>query len=271
MFDIAGGSRILITGGAAGFGLGVARVLLDTTDACVVLADINDQRLREAVGQLGAPGRVSAVQVDVRDGQSVKGAVEVAVKAMGGLDGLVNSAGMCRITPYLEISEEEWDLVVDTNLKGTFLMTQHAMPYLIDSGRGRVVNLSSTAGARGASMLAHYVSSKFGVVGLTQSLALEFGPSGVRVNAVLPGSTPDTEMGRQLMDRKIQMGLGASSDEVSASAAQGSPSRRVGRQEDTVNAVLYLLSEESSWVYGHSLAVDGGAHLGAGNANPNWK
>jgi len=200
----------------------------------------------------------------IRDSNAsdVAAGVQKVANEFGGIDTLVNSAGVCRYRPFEEIREEEWDLVVGINLKGTFLVCQAAMPHLRQSGRGRIVNVASVAGRRGAALLAPYVSSKFGVIGLTQTLALEFAHAGVTVNAVVPANTPGTGMGRELLRQKLEMGWAKSEEEIIArTAASSFPLGRVGKVEDTANAIVFLVSEAAGFITGHSLVVDGGNSL----------
>ena len=183
---------------------------------------------------------------------------------MEGLDTLVNCAGVCRLKPFLEVTEPEWDLILDVNLKGTFLTCQVAMPFLRQSGRGRIVNLSSVAGIKGVPLNAPYVSSKFGVIGLTQTLALEFAADGVRVNAVLPSSTPGTAMGQDIVRQKLAMGMATDARELADRSIRASfPLGRLGEVADTVHAILFLLSSGADFMTVHSLLVDGGSALGS--------
>ena len=260
-FPIAEGRRALITGGASGFGAGIAAALAEIGVA-VAIADI-DERV-DVVARTVGEG-VLGIRMDVTDPSSVREGVGAAIAAFGGLDTLVNSAGVEIIKPFLEVTEDEWDHVLDVNLKGTFLVTQAALPSLIESGRGRVVNLSSAAGAKGAPLVAPYVSSKFAINGLTQALALEFAADGVRVNAVMPSSTPETAMGRRIVDRKLSLGWAEEVDELHERTIRGKfPLGRQGTVADTVNAILFLISDAGDFTTGHALAVDGGSIIGRG-------
>jgi NAD(P)-dependent dehydrogenase (short-subunit alcohol dehydrogenase family) len=255
MFEIAPGRKVLITGGASGFGLAVAQQLSEL-QAFVAIADIDEGKLADAASQ--CRGRVLTLAMDVTDPVSVGAGVGRAADEFGGLDSLVNCAGVWMMKPFLELTEREWDFVLDVNLKGTFLACQAALPHLIESGRGRIVNVSSPAGRRGSPMLEPYVSSKWAVIGLTESLALEFGPQGVTVNAALPPSTPDSQMGQQVLARKIELGLGESPSAINAMTARASPLRRVGTVADGAAVVLFLLSEAAGFITGQAVAADGG-------------
>ena len=152
--------------------------------------------------------------------------------------------------------------MIDINLKGTFLAMREAMPHLKASKRGRVVNLSSDAGKRGFPLLGAYCASKFGVIGLTQAVGAEVAGDGVRVNAVCPGTVAETGMGKVVIEQKIELGYGATAEEVVRRGAESFPLRRVGTVDDVVAAVLFLVSESSNWITGESINIDGGSLAG---------
>jgi NAD(P)-dependent dehydrogenase (short-subunit alcohol dehydrogenase family) len=258
LFPIPTGRRALVTGGASGIGLGAARRLLDF-GATVALAD-----LPTALERLGAEdaGRFLTVPVDVTDDASVAAGVAAAAKGMGGLDTLVNSAGVFQFRALEGIATAEWDRILDVNLRGTFLVMREAMPLLKASGRGRVVNIASDAGKTGFALLAAYCASKFGVVGLTQAVAVEVAPFGVRVNAVCPGTVAETGMGRVVIEQKIELGYGTSPADVVERGAESFPLKRVGTVADVVEAILFLISDGSSWITGESINIDGGSLAG---------
>ena len=258
LFPFAPERKALVTGGASGIGRGVSEALL-TIGARVAIAD-----LPAAIERLDqeARARFVTVPVDVTDDGSVADGVATAAAALGGLDTLVNSAGVFQFRPIEDIATGEWDRIIDVNLKGTFLAMREAMPHLKASRRGRVVNISSDAGKRGFALLGAYCASKFGVIGLTQAVGAEVAPDGVRVNAVCPGSVSETDMGRVVIDQKIALGYGASADEVVARGAATFPLRRVGTVADVVSAVMFLISESSNWITGESINIDGGSLAG---------
>jgi NAD(P)-dependent dehydrogenase (short-subunit alcohol dehydrogenase family) len=258
LFSIPRGRRALVTGGAGGIGLGTARRLLDF-GATVAIAD-----LPAALQRLGGDdaGRFQTVPMDVTDDASVAAGVAAAAKSLGGLDTLVNSAGVFQFRALEQIATKEWDRILDVNLRGTFLVMREAMAHLKDSGRGCVVNIASDAGKTGFALLAAYCASKFGVVGLTQAVAVEVAPFGVRVNAVCPGTVAETGMGRVVIEQKIGLGYGASPAEVLERGAESFPLKRVGRVADVVEAILFLISDGSSWITGESINIDGGSLAG---------
>src|SRR4051812_521701 len=253
---IAPGRKALVTGGGAGFGFEIARRLHEA-GARVALLDVDPMRLGDAAQRLGGAVAVSA---DVRSPEQVREAVERAAGELGGLDTLVNSAGGIHLKALEEVSEDDWDLTLDVNLKGVFLVSQAAAPHLRASARGRVVSIASDAARRGFAGLQAYCASKFGLVGLTESLAVELAPD-VTVNVVCPVGCPTTEMGKGVLAWKVSTS-GKDPDEIVADAARGNPLGRNAPEGDIADAVLFFLSEEASFLTGVALDVDGGAHLG---------
>jgi len=258
LFSFSPDRRALVTGGASGLGLGTARRLLEI-GARVAIADLPAALERLAVDD---KLRFTAIPIDVTDDASVAACVAAAAKALGGLDTLVNSAGVFQFRALEEISTAEWDRILDVNLRGTFLVMREAMPHLKASGRGRVVNISSDAGKTGFPLLGAYCASNFGVVGLTQAVAVEAAPHGVRINAVCPGTVAETAMGKVVIEQKIELGYGRTPDEVVRRGAESFPLRRVGAVADVVDAIMFLISESSSWITGESINIDGGSLAG---------
>ena len=180
---------------------------------------------------------------------------------LGGLDTLVSCAGVIHVKPLEEVTEADWDLTLDVNLKGAFLVSQAAAPALAASGRGRIVAISSDAGRRGYPWIQAYTASKFGLIGLMESIAIELAPRGVTVNCVCPTSCPTTGMGRSLTAWKVRVS-GKSEAEVLASIAASLPLGRYVLEEDVVAAIAYFVSDEASFLTGIALDIDGGEHLG---------
>jgi NAD(P)-dependent dehydrogenase (short-subunit alcohol dehydrogenase family) len=253
---IAPGRKALVTGGGSGFGLEIARRLRES-GAQVTLLDVDRARVDDAAGRLGA----TAVAADVRSPEQVREAVARAAEALAGIDTLVNSAGVIHIKELGEVTEADWDLTLDVNLKGAFLVSQAVAPHLRESGRGRVVSIASDAARRGFAGLQAYCASKFGLVGLTESLAVELAPDNVTVNVVCPVGCPTTEMGKDVLARKVETS-GKQPDQIVADAARGNPLGRNATEADIAEAVLFFISEEASFLTGVALDVDGGAHLG---------
>jgi NAD(P)-dependent dehydrogenase (short-subunit alcohol dehydrogenase family) len=258
LFTLAPDRKALVTGGASGIGLGAAKALLKV-GAQVAIADLPAaiERMNPAEREAFLP-----VAMDVTEDASVVDGVVAAAAAFHGLDTLVNSAGVFQFRAIEAISTPEWDRIIDINLKGTFLTMREAMPHLKASKRGRVVNISSDAGKRGFALLGAYCASKFGVIGLTQAVGAEVAPDGVRVNAVCPGSVSETRMGKVVIEQKIALGYGGSAEEVVQRGAESFPLRRLGTIEDVVSAVMFLISENSNWITGESINIDGGSLAG---------
>jgi NAD(P)-dependent dehydrogenase (short-subunit alcohol dehydrogenase family) len=255
--NIAPDRRVLVTGGASGFGLGTAKALADH-GARVVISDVDDSRLGEAAGQ---DPRLHPIAFDVRRPADVAAGVAAAQEHLGGLDTLVICAGVIHVKQLEDVTEDDWDLTLDVNLKGAFFSSQAAAPALRDSGRGRIVAIASDAARRGYPWLEAYVASKFGLVGLCESLAIELAPFRVTVNTVLPGSCPTTGMGQTLLKLKAQV-TGRTEQEVLASIASSFPLGRYVDEADVVNAILYFISDDAGFLTGVALDIDGGEHLG---------
>jgi NAD(P)-dependent dehydrogenase (short-subunit alcohol dehydrogenase family) len=254
------GRRALVTGGASGLGSGVAAALL-TAGAHVAIGDLNEESLRKTSLALDS-SRVLPIALDVTSRESVCRAIERCRTEFGGLDTLVNCAGVFSLLPLDEIQEEEWDRVLDINLKGVFLCCQSAAPLLRESKQGRIVSISSDAGKKGYPLISSYCASKFGVIGFSKAIAGELAPHGVTVNCVCPIGITSTQMGQQVMDLLVQA-TGKSPETLLAAREQTVPLGRMAQVEDVVNAVMFFLSDESGFVTGEALNVDGGV-LGTG-------
>ena len=254
--------KAFVTGGANGFGLGTAKELVNI-GAQVTIADINQEALDKAQEEIN----VDTCVVDVSNKESLTKAIDSSAKKMKGLDTLVNSAGVIETKKLEDISEKEWDWIMDINAKGTFLATQIAMPYLKESKNGRVVNLSSDGGKKGFAMITTYCASKFAVTGMTQAIGAEVAPHGVTVNAVCPATTPGTGMGEKVAGQKVQLykEMGFSKGDVETILKEGAeafPLKRLGTVEDIVSVIMYLISENASWITGESINIDGGTLSG---------
>ncbi len=263
--DFTNNRKAFITGGAQGFGLGTAKELLNI-GAHVTIADISEEAIDKALKDLNSDS-VDTCIVDVRNKDSVTTAINESAEKMGGLDTLINSAGVFEFNKLEDISEEEWDWIMDVNAKGTFLAMQAAAPYIKESNNGRVVNLSSDGGKKGFAMISTYCASKFAVTGMTQAVSGEFARFGATVNAVCPSSVAETGMGKKVADQKVKMykELGFSKGDLETIFKEGAeffPLKRLGTVKDVVSVIMYLISENASWITGESVNIDGGSLAG---------
>ena len=243
---------IFVTGGASGIGRAVARRLASEGSA-VVVADTDAEGGIETCELITSGGGHAIFQkLDVRDRSSIRSAADDATDQLGGITGLVNCAGLVTMTSLADLSEEEWDLVVDVNLKGTWLVTQEVAKDIEATGGGAIVNISTVeaevvVSAAGYCQV-HYNASKGGVKMLTKALAVELARSSIRVNAVAPGPVATDFVSLE----------GITSPETLEVLKGRLLIPRIGQPEDIASAVSFLLSDESSWITGVHLPVDGG-------------
>ena len=249
------GKRALITGAASGIGRATA-LLFAREGAAVAVVDV-DEMGGQAVVQtiLDAGGQAIFVRCDVTRAADCQRAVQETVDRLGGLDILFNNAGIIRRATVIDTTEEEWERVMAVNVKSIFLLGKYAVPAMAQSGGGAIVNTASGWGLVGGRNAVSYCASKGAVVNMTRAMALDHGGQNIRVNCVCPGDT-DTPMLRSEAQQ-----LGESEDAFLAEAADR-PLQRIGRPEDIARAVLYLASEDSAFVTGTALVVDGGGLAG---------
>ena len=249
------GKRALITGAASGIGRATA-LLFAREGAAVAVVDV-DEMGGQAVVQtiLDEGGQAIFVRCDVTRAAECQRAVQETVDRLGGLDILFNNAGIIRRATVIDTTEEEWERVMAVNVKSIFLLGKYAVPAMTQSGGGAIVNTASGWGLVGGRNAVSYCASKGAVVNMTRAMALDHGGQNIRVNCVCPGDT-DTPMLRSEAQQ-----LGESEDAFLAEAADR-PLQRIGRPEDIARAVLYLASEDSAFVTGTALVVDGGGLAG---------
>ncbi|MCC8189691.1 MAG: SDR family oxidoreductase [Planctomycetes bacterium] len=240
----------IVTGAAQGLGFAMAKMLAENGMA-VALVDINGDKAAAAHQSLaGTTGDTAAFACDITDDNSIAATVAAVADRFGGIDVVVNCAGIATTTPVEAMTRKEWDTTMAVNLGGTFFMSQAAIPHLKKSRAGRIINISSNAGRMGGyeSSLA-YGASKGGVIALTFGLARQLAPFGITVNAVCPG-TAKTEMAEMYSEEKTRLLISRI------------PLGRLGSPEDNAAAVCYLASEEAGFVTGTLLDVNGGMYMG---------
>ncbi|MFK7746006.1 MAG: SDR family oxidoreductase [Roseobacter sp.] len=245
------GQRVAITAGASGIGFAIAQAL-HRQGAQVAICDVDVDLLATAKEAMGG---CIAVQADVTDTAQVDQFFEAIQGMLGGLDSLINNAGVAGPTATVEdITPDEWRRCIDVCLTGQFLCARRAVPLIKQAGGGALVNMSSAAGKHGYAFRTPYSAAKFGVIGLTQSLAKELGPDGIRVNAILPGLVEGPRIEKVIADRAHTAGL--SVDDMRAQYLEKVSMRRMVSPDDVAATVAFLLSDAGANLSGQSLAVD---------------
>ena len=238
----------IVTGGASGIGRAVCRRFLEE-GAKVVIADRNPSGAEETRSLLEDDANTAVSTVNVSDSDQVQRMVDDAVSRFGKLDVLVNGAAiLIRTPPLAEVDDLDWDLTMDTNLKGLFFCCKYAIPPMIANGGGSIVNIASMSGVRGVAYSVPYAVSKAGVIHLTKIAAGQYTSQGVRINCIAPGGI-DTP----------QMRGSTASAEAFQGREGGHPMGRVGRPEEIANLILWLASDEASYVSGSTYIADGGS------------
>ncbi len=242
------GKVALVTGAAQGIGRAIA-LLLAQYGADIVVSDINFEKAEATAKEISAIGpKAMAVKVDVSNLTDVERMVEGILEKLAKIDILVNNAGITRDKLVLRMTEEDWDAVLGVNLKGTFNCTKAVLRHMAKQRSGKIVNIASVVGEMGNAGQANYSASKAGVIGLTKTIAREYAQRGINVNASAPGyiETPMTEALPEKAKEELKKLI---------------PMERLGRPEDVAEAVLFLVSEESSYITGQVLNVNGGIYM----------
>jgi 3-oxoacyl-[acyl-carrier protein] reductase len=241
------GKTAIVTGAATGIGRATAQLLAER-GARVVAAGLQPERLRETVDAIAAAGgEAIAAEADLSDPDAIAGVAAHAAEAFGGTDILVNNAAVYPLGPWYAMDAAEWDALFATNVRGYYLMARAVRPQMLARGGGSVVNVSSVTFWTGNALLLAYVASKGAVIGFTRALAREAGPDGIRANAVAPGAFPTAATRIHADQEKLW------SDVMEAQSI-----KRRGEVEDVARAIAFFASDDSSFVTGQTLLVDGG-------------
>jgi NAD(P)-dependent dehydrogenase (short-subunit alcohol dehydrogenase family) len=245
------GAAVLVTGGASGIGRATA-LEFGGVGAKVCIVDIDRARGEESAGEIAdRGGQAILFTADVSNSSECRAAVEHATAAFGGLNVLVNAAGVIQRKSVLETAEADWDHILGVNLKSVFLLSKFAIPHMQKAGGGAIVNVASGWGIRGGKDAAAYCASKGGVVLLTKAMARDHAQDGIRVNCVCPGDVDTAMLRAEARD------LGVPIEEFMRESADR-PLGRVGTPQEVARAILFLASPMASYISGEALVVDGG-------------
>jgi 2-hydroxycyclohexanecarboxyl-CoA dehydrogenase len=244
----------LVTGAAAGIGAATARRLARDGIAVGVLDLTEERAARTAAEITAAGGEALALGADISDRAQVVAAVAKLRERLGPVTILVNNAGITGFVPFLELTDEDWDTMLRINLKGTFIVTQVVLPDMVNARWGRIINISSSSAQSGAAKMAHYSSSKGGMIAFTRTLAVEFGEYGITSNTIPPRFVHNTEMSIASFERDDMR-------ERFQSMVDAGPIRRHGEPEDIAGAAAWLASEEAGYVTGQVIGVNGGRYI----------
>lgn len=232
----------IITGGCSGIGRTTA-ILFAEEGAKVVIADVkNGENIVELIGK--DRGEAIFVQTDVSKEEDCKKLIDTTIETYGKIDILVNNAGIIRFSKVHEMKEEDWNNVININLKGIFLCTKNVLPDMITHGKGTIINIASVVGLVGAQNISAYCASKGGIIAFTRAVAAEYAHNNIRVNCICPGPIDTPMLRKTTKDVKVYENLVLL--------------KRVGKPEDVAYAALYLASDESSYTTGSIMTVDGG-------------
>ena len=240
---------VLVTGAGRGIGASIAKRFASEGAEVIVNYSGNDEAAQKTVDEITATGgQAQKYKCSVNDSESVKVMIDEIIKEFGRIDILVNNAGITKDVLMLRITDEDFDIVIDVNLKGTFNCTKYVSKYMLKQKSGKIINISSVVGLSGNAGQVNYSASKAGIIGITKSAAKELSSRGITVNAVAPGYV-DTDMTKVL------------SDNIRNEILKNIPLQRMGNVEDISNCVAFLASEDASYITGQVISVDGGMHI----------
>ena len=240
---------VLVTGAGRGIGASIAKRFASEGAEVIVNYSGNDEAAQKTVDEITAiGGQAQKYKCSVNDSESVKVMIDEIIKKFGRIDILVNNAGITKDGLMLRMTDEDFDRVIDVNLKGTFNCTKYVSKYMLKQKSGKIINISSVVGLSGNAGQINYSASKAGIIGITKSAAKELSSRGITVNAVAPGYV-DTDMTKVL------------SDNIRNEILKNIPLQRMGNVEDISNCVAFLASEEASYITGQVISVDGGMHI----------
>ena len=240
---------VLVTGAGRGIGASIAKRFASEGAEVIVNYSGNDEAAQQTVDEITATGgQAQKYKCSVNDSESVKVMIDEIIKKFGRIDILVNNAGITKDGLMLRMTDEDFDRVIDVNLKGTFNCTKYVSKYMLKQKSGKIINISSVVGLSGNAGQVNYSASKAGIIGITKSAAKELSSRGITVNAVAPGYV-DTDMTKVL------------SDNIRNEILKNIPLQRMGNVEDISNCVAFLASEDASYITGQVISVDGGMHI----------
>jgi NAD(P)-dependent dehydrogenase (short-subunit alcohol dehydrogenase family) len=240
------GRVALITGAGAGIGRDSA-LAFAREGAAVAVVDVREARAQQTAELVRSEGgRARAFACDVRFLDQVERAVAAALAEFGGIDAVFNDAGTTRPGDVVSVSLEDWDMVLDVNLRGTFNVSRAALPHMLERGSGAIINMGSVDGLTGDRNMAAYNAAKAAIVNLTRSMAVDFGPRGIRTNCICPGVIGSPAI------------LKTFTDETRARMEKATPLRRIGRPADIASLAVFLASDDASFINGSAVVADGG-------------
>jgi len=256
------GKKVVVTGAAQGLGAAILERLAQ--EGCDAIGwDLNEIGMRDIARQIAekTSRRVIGMRVDVCDAAQVREAMDETAKVLGGLDVAVCNAGILLSGDSIEFDIAQWRKVIEVNLVGYFLCAREAARVMLQYGGGSIIQINSKSGKKGSYRNTAYAASKFGGVGVTQSLALEFAEKGIRVNAVCPGNLLDSPLWVNSLFKQYAARLGISEEEVRQRYVEKVPMKRACEYQDVANIVVFLASDESSYMTGQAINVTGGQEM----------